>query len=192
MENFKDEIWKDIPRYEGYQASNYGRIRSYNKVTYTERHGYRHWKNKILSFKPYTNSKQKSSQGMGYRVDLWKDGKPHTLLVSRLVATTFLEDLIDTDMTVNHKNGNRLDNRIENLEWLTRKENIQYGFEHNQYKQTNCVLMDISNNIEYKFRSLSMASKFINRSIDYIKKCERNNMLVVSEDKKEYIIKIIN
>lgn len=70
MENFKDEIWKDIPRYEGYQVSNYGRIRSYNKITYTEKHGYRHWKNKILSFKPYTNSKQKSSQGMGYRVDL--------------------------------------------------------------------------------------------------------------------------
>ena len=72
---------------------------------------------------------------MGYRVTLWKAGKPKTLLVSRLVATTFLEDLINTDMTVNHKNGDRLDNRIENLEWLTRADNIRYGFEHNQYQQ---------------------------------------------------------
>ena len=70
---------------------------------------------------------------MGYRVDLWKNGKPHTLLVARLVATTFLEDLINTDMTVNHKNGNRLDNRIENLEWLSRADHIRYGFQNGQY-----------------------------------------------------------
>ena len=72
---------------------------------------------------------------MGYRVDLWKNGKPKCFLVARLVATTFLEDLIDTDMTVNHKNGNRLDNRVENLEWLSRADNIRYGFENGQYPQ---------------------------------------------------------
>lgn len=44
METFDNEIWKDIPGYNGYQASNLGRIRSHNKITYTERHGYRHWK----------------------------------------------------------------------------------------------------------------------------------------------------
>ena len=46
------EIWKDIPRYPGYQAPNLGRIRTHNKTTYTERHGERHWKDRILKFKP--------------------------------------------------------------------------------------------------------------------------------------------
>lgn len=128
-----EEIWKDIPNYKGYQASNLGRIRTHNKITYTKKHGYRHWKDRILCFKPSTTWNQKSKQGMGYRVDLWKNGKPKTLLVARLIATTFIEDLIDTKMTVNHKNGNRLDNRVENLEWLSRADNIRYGFQNGQY-----------------------------------------------------------
>lgn len=127
------EEWRDIKDYEGYQVSNIGRVRTHNKTTYTQRHGIRHWKDRVLSFKPSTNTSQKSKQGMGYRVDLWKNGKPKTLLVARLVATTFLKDFIDTEMTVNHKNGNRLDNRVENLEWLTRKDNIRYGFQNGQY-----------------------------------------------------------
>lgn len=47
------EDWKDIPGYEGiYQASNEGRIRSApDKTTYTERHGVRHWKSRILKQK---------------------------------------------------------------------------------------------------------------------------------------------
>ena len=86
-----------------------------------------------MKFKPPTTNNQRSEQGMGYRVDLWKNGKPKSLLVARLVATTFLEDLIDTNLTVNHKNGNRLDNRVENLEWLSRGDNIRYGYQNGQY-----------------------------------------------------------
>lgn len=192
METSDNEIWKDIPGYSGYQASNLGRIRSYNKITYTKRHGYRHWKDRVLSFKPSTNSKQKSSQGMGYRVDLWKNGKPNSLLVARLIATTFLENLIDTNMTVNHKNGNRLDNRVENLEWLSREDNIRYGFENGQYKQISCTLISTSNNKEYKFRSLSQTSKFIGRSTSYIKRCKKENKPIISQNKEEYIIKRYN
>lgn len=95
METFNNEVWKDIPGYEGYQASTLGRIRSYNKITYTERHGCRHWKDRILSFKPSSVSKHSSSQGTGYRVDLWKNGKPHSLLVARLIATTLKMGNID-------------------------------------------------------------------------------------------------
>ena len=90
-----------------------------------------------MKFKPSTTSNSKRKQGIGYRVDLWKDGKPKTFLVARLVATTFLEDLIDTDMTVNHKDGNRLNNNIENLEWLSRADNIRYGFQNGQYYTTH-------------------------------------------------------
>lgn len=64
---------------------------------------------------------------------MWKDGKPKDFLVARLIATTFLEDLLETKMTVNHKDGNRLNNNVENLEWLSLADNIKYGFQYNQY-----------------------------------------------------------
>lgn len=183
-----EEIWKDIPRYEGYQASNLGRIRTHNKTTYTKRHGIRHWKDRILHFKPSTTTKQKSEQGMGFRVDLWKNGKPKTLLVARLVATTFLEDLINTDMTVNHKNGDRLDNRVENLEWLSRSDNIKYGFENNQYQQDETILF---NETEYhKFRSKTLASIFLKRNRGYISNCIKFNRKIISKDGIEYQVKI--
>lgn len=164
----------------------YGRIRTHNKVTYTEMHGERHWKDRILKFKPSTSSRKNIIQGTGYRVSLWKDGKCKDFLVSRLIATTFLEDLIDTKMTVNHKNGNRLDNRVENLEWLTREDNIRYGFENGQYKQTEIILC--KNDIEYKFKSMAKASKFLQRNHSYLNDCIKNNRKVYDKEGNEYQI----
>lgn len=116
------EIWKDIKGYEGYQVSNLGRVRTHNKITYTEKHVARHWKDRILKFKGKTKA-------TGYRVDLWKDGKPHSLLVARLVAFTFLDkDINNHELTVNHIDGNRFNNNIENLELISLKENIQHAF----------------------------------------------------------------
>ena len=74
-----EEIWRDIPNYTGYQVSNKGRVRTHNKTTFTKIHGVRHWKDRILKFKGETYD-------TGYRVDLWKEGKPYTKLVARLVA----------------------------------------------------------------------------------------------------------
>lgn len=180
----EEEIWKDIRGYEGYQVSNLGKIRTYNKTTFTEKHGIRHWENRILKFKPYTTTNQRSEQGMGYRITLWKNGKPKTLLVARLVATTFLEDLIDTNMTVNHKNGNRLDNRVENLEWLSRAENIKYGFENGQYNQQSIILYNEKENL--KFRSLSQANLFLKRNHGYISNCIKHNRTILSKDGIKY------
>ena len=42
------EIWKDIPNFDGYQVSNCGRVRTYNKITFTNKHNIRHWKIRIL------------------------------------------------------------------------------------------------------------------------------------------------
>lgn len=61
-------------------------------------------------------------------VTLWKDNKPHSHLVSRLIATTFIKNLLNSDYTVNHKDGNPLNNSADNLEWLSRADNIKYGF----------------------------------------------------------------
>lgn len=166
------ETWKDIPNYEGlYQASDTGLIRSApGKTTFTKKHGVRHWHTRILKFKAC-----KDFNAIGYRVTLWKDGKLKDFLVARLVATTFLENLIDTKMTVNHKDGNRLNNNIDNLEWLTLADNIRHGFETGLYKQIGVRLISVETGESKDFRSLVKASKEINRSSGYISDCIKLN-----------------
>ena len=156
------EVWKDIPDYNGYQVSNLGRIRTYNKITYTEKHGKRHWKNRILKYKG-------KSYSPGYRVDLWKAGKPKTLLVARLVAFTFYEkDINDTTLTVNHIDGNRLNNNLKNLEIISLADNIRHAFNTGlmpckQIKLTN------KHNKETKIcRSMTQASELMQYSKGYI------------------------
>lgn len=166
------EIWKDIPNYEGiYQASNKGRIRTHaNKTTYTKRHGLRKWKSRVLKFKSSDHKRG------GNRVSLWKDGKHKDFLVHRLIATTFLENLIDTKMTVNHKDGDRLNNYIDNLEWLSRAENIRHGFENGLYRQTSILIQKKENGNSLKFRSMAIASKYIGKNRGYISYKIKNNV----------------
>lgn len=163
----RKEIWKDIKGFEGYQVSNLGNIRTYNKITYTERHGVRHWKSRILKQKWCKATRSKNRYDA--RVDLWKEGKPYTFLVARLVATTFLGE---SDLTVNHIDGNPANNELSNLEFVSRKSNITKGFEMGLYTTQKKVLITNKKTREaITFRSLSLASKFINRSVGYISNC---------------------
>lgn len=163
------EIWKDIPGYEElYQASTYGRIRTHkNKVSRSKRASRRLWKQRILS--------GRGSQKSGYRVGLWKNGKCKDFLVARLVASTFLDNYLNTSMTVNHKNGNRFDNRIENLEWLTRGDNIRHAFATGlQDANLKKCKLKIGGEI-ISFSSLASASRFLGRKNGYISNCISNN-----------------
>ena len=155
-----EEIWKDIPNHDGYQASNLGKIRTHNKITYTKYHGIRHWEDKILKFKPSV-PKKRSKQGVGYRVDLCKDCKHKYYVVSRLVSTTFLEDLIDTKMTVNHKDGNRLNNCVDNLEWVTRADNIRHAFANDLMATCKKVcIINTKNKEKLQFYSMAQAERY--------------------------------
>ena len=124
--------WKDIPGYEGlYQASINGEIRTCEgKTTSNARYGSRVWKQRILKFKTSINKKGR----LDFRVELWKDGKHKTFLVSRLIALTWCEGYQD-GWTVNHKNGVSTDTRAENLEWLSHGDNIRHGFANGLYPQ---------------------------------------------------------
>lgn len=124
------EEWKDIPCYEGlYEASSEGDIRSKeNKTTSSKRFAKRVWKQRIIKQKY-----KKERNRLDAMVTLWKDGKPHTHLVSRLIASAFHENLLYSKFTVNHIDGDPLNNRADNLEWLTLAENIRYGFKNGQY-----------------------------------------------------------
>jgi hypothetical protein len=178
------EYWKDIPGYEGlYQASNLGQIRSHpTKTTYVEVRGVRHWKVRILKPKHCADFNT-----CGYRVSLWKDGKSKDYLVARLVATTFHENLIDTKMTVNHKDGNRLNNLPENLEWLTLGDNIRHGFDTGLYPQAKICLTDKNGN-RHICRSMAKAGEVIGRGPGYIFNCVKNSREAMGINGSKYTI----
>lgn len=180
------EVWKPIPGYEGlYEASSLGRIRtSDGKTTYSKLHGKRVWKQRILKPKACTNY-----NACGYRVTLWKDTKPKDFLVARLVCTTFHENLINTKMTVNHKDGNRLNNNIDNLEWLSLADNIRDGFKTGLYKsnQKPVSLTDESGN-NLHFDSMCECSRFLGRNPGYVGTCLLRGKDAVSKSGKKYKI----
>lgn len=107
------ELWKDIPNFEGlYQANTNGEIRSINHIRKNGTSKYEQ-QGKLLKFNLNPN---------GYlQVRLSKNGIAKTYRVNRLIALTFIKNPLNKE-TVNHINGNKLDNRVENLEWATEKE----------------------------------------------------------------------
>lgn len=158
-EEIEKEQWRAVPYYENiYEVSNLGRIRTKEgKITYTEWHGTRRWAQRIMKYKTNNENTYKT----GYRISLWKDGKSKDYLVARIVASAFISnELLNKELTVNHIDGNRLNNKIQNLEWCSRKENIQKAFEQKIYPQKSIIVFDKRTNESKEFRSLVQASKF--------------------------------
>lgn len=158
------EIWKAIPNYEGiYEASSLGRIRTCEgKTTFTKRHGVRHWKQRIIKPKGQTYA-------TGYRVTLWKNGKPKDWLVARLVGMTFLGE---SNLTINHIDGNRFNNSVDNLEWCSLAENIRKGFETGLYHtQQKVKVIDKTTGEIKTFRSLTLACSYMQKGHGYITSC---------------------
>lgn len=174
------EIWKDIQGFDGYQISDKGRVRTHGKITSNSRYDHRLWKDRII------NQKVSKRDGRA-RVCLWTDGKEHTLLVHRIQAIAFLGEPQHSSMTVNHKDGNPLNNVVENLEWMSRADNIRYGFEHGQYPQKSVTLKDEEGNT-YTFRSRAECSRFLGKSHGVVSMSIKNNRkFIKSTDGERYL-----
>ena len=159
------EIWKDIKEYPGYQVSNMGKVRTYNKTTHTQWHGDRKWQNRILQQK----CQIKKNGRKDYRVNLWKNGKPHTLLVARLVAFTFNNIPLDSKLTTNHIDGNSANNNINNLEVISQKENVLHAFRNNLTKtQIKIKIEDKQTGTLIYPSSLNEGNKYINKNHSYL------------------------
>lgn len=122
--DLENEIWKDIPDFGGfYQISNFGRIKSKDRMF-----NGRLFLGKIK--KICETSKRKNSK-QGYLCTRMKDlnGKSHCLYIHRLVAETFIPNP-ENKPTVNHKDGNKHNNNVKNLEWCTFSENNKHAIEN--------------------------------------------------------------
>lgn len=117
------EKWKDIEGFEGYyQVSTLGRVKSLSRTSIRRGRIY-----------PQKESVLKMQVTQYPSVMLQKDGKKRRINIHRLVASAFIHNPQNKPM-VNHINGIKTDNRVENLEWVTQRENedhsIKYGLKH--------------------------------------------------------------
>ena len=112
-----EEIWKDIKGYEGlYQVSNLGRVKSFNA------------KNGRLSNQSRLLTPKLDRYGY-LKLTLCKDKEYKYVTVHRLVALAFINN-VENKPEVNHKDGNKLNNCVDNLEWMTGLENIHHAFDN--------------------------------------------------------------
>lgn len=134
------EEWKILNKpYDSYAVSNYGNVKNIKTNTIKK------------SFVRYDGYMQ---------VALSLNGKNKTFKVHRLVAEMFLDNK-NMLPCVNHKDGNKINNHIENLEWVTHSQNNYHAVANGLVKSIPIKIIDTSNNNEYTFHSITQGSKFI-------------------------------
>lgn len=116
------EIWKSIKGYEGlYEVSNFGKIKSLDRLV-------RHKKESDFRIQKGAIKKQPKNSDGYLTVILYLKNKQKSFLVHRLVCYHFKNNP-QNKPTVNHKDGNKLNNHINNLEWNTISENTKHAWE---------------------------------------------------------------
>lgn len=130
------EIWKDAHGYEGlYEVSNLGNVKSYDKQIWNR---FKFVLRKGRLMKTYVDR-------YGYvRVCLYKDGKKTTEQVHRLVALTFIPNP-DNLPQVNHKDANKQNNNVTNLEWCTCLQNMRHAFKNVVFDYQTIPVVKIDN-----------------------------------------------
>lgn len=151
MINNKKEIWKSRPDIVGVEVSTFGRVRTLDRVVSNGK-GTRHVKGHV--FKQFDN-------GSGYLyVSVPIDGKWTKKYVHRLVAQTFIHNQ-DNLPQVNHKDCDRTNNSVDNLEWCTRSYNRQYQEKYGKAQGKPMFAVNLASLEVLHFCSQSEASQTI-------------------------------
>lgn len=170
-----NEVWLPIPNYTRYEVSNMGGLR---RLGYTDHLG------RSFSLRYI---KGRNTSRIGIRVVLCDNGCKDYIL-ARLVATVFYGYDIDTDLTVNHIDGNRHNNDINNLELISRRDNSihahAFGLLSVNYKPT--ILKDTHTGTRLTFKTQTEASKFLGMNSSFIANAKRDNRRVYGK----YILEV--
>jgi hypothetical protein len=156
------EIWKDVVGYEGYYVVNqFGIAKSLDREVPDKRLG-------VRSIKGQNLKNYKDLNGYLF-YQLWKNKKSKTAFIHRLLGEAFLCNP-ENKSDINHKNGVRDDNRLENLEWATRSENVLHGF------RSNGRVSAVSKKVVYLktgkvYNSMTQAAKDLCINISCISAC---------------------
>ena len=147
------EIWKIIENFPDYAVSDQGRVKSF-----------KFGKEIILT-------SEKNNKGY-LCVNLYKNKKPHPKKIHKLVLEAFKpnEDLNKTEC--NHKDGNKENNYVENLEWCTRSDNIKHAFKlglQNNKGENNPMFGRHRSKESKRKQSYIMKEKFINGELNILK-----------------------
>lgn len=116
------EIWTSVCDYEGiYEVSNYGNVRSLDRVVTRSDGNKRKFKGQVL---------KKIKDKQGYLViSMHNNSTPKSRRIHRLVAEAFIPNPLNK-RTINHIDGNKTNNRIDNLEWATQSENTLHAYKN--------------------------------------------------------------
>lgn len=156
MPNFKEgdkEEWLTVKGFEGYQVSNLWRVKSFRRK-------------KIKILKPGVTG------GGYYQVYLQQNNYKKRFQLSRLVAIHFIKNLYNKKQ-VNHINGNKSDNTVKNLEWVTCSENIKHAYKTGLKKVSKLQIMNAikaGKKTRFKKGLIPKNRKFNNEEIKIIKK----------------------
>ena len=178
------EIWKDVKNFENsYKISNDGQVYS------IPRNG---TKGGIL--KP---TKQKNGY---YFIHLRNKNKKINTGIHRLVAEAFIPNP-ENKPTVNHKDGNKGNNNVENLEWATYKEQLEHslklGLRKSQCNIQRKAVVILPNNDKIYFENINDLTKYFNKSRSYIshyinkkgnKFYIKDKMILISDRNKDYVL----
>lgn len=124
----EQEIWKDVPGYEGlYQASNCGRIRSLDRVV--------KFKDGRQSFKKGVVLAHEIRKDETHKVKISKNNNSKCVAVHRIIALAFIPNPNSLPQ-VNHIDGSRHNNNVDNLEWITISGNIKHAYDMGLLKPT--------------------------------------------------------
>ena len=173
------EIWKPIKGYEGlYEISNYGNV----KVLY--------FKNNLTNQKIYKpRLKKVRKDKYGYLVvTLHKNQKSKTYKIHRLVAEAFIKNPKNKPQ-INHKDGNKQNNYINNLEWCNNRENIKHaykiGLQKPSYKKI--FQFDLNNNFIKEWEYMKLASEQLKINYGDIVQCCKGRRKTAGGYKWRYV-----